>query len=1103
MSTGAAWLTGPVSTGVFTLNKNTEGEFEPQGQVGFPDDLYKKWVSRTVEEAYKNNATRMQDIVADFLAQRATYHTILLPMKQSDVMVIEWWKYQSNHTSLDRVSENVPPRYIELTKSRHAVRLGHYSQGFEVNEEALHTAEGMEDMRRLEQLLRENTRQTMNTIITETLLSAPNFFRMHERYYGERKAGLIDVIKGEVEDFCPLSIDEHGLLKMMEKELSRTRGYHDPPQITDIVVPFGTQAWLAFGKGAEYHLEASRAGEDRVKEVTALGPRAFETIGGMRVHEQRDVHDTKRATVDSPFRKITVLSTFAVLDGNVPGKPNRAGISEPEIQLITLPRDDWQTFGISQLLDHCERFGENGLPKVPSSGSDPFLWGEGFPVKFFGDVEPQYVPTNWRPDMAMRVAQSMLTPGEMELFNLFLQRVDEVYRAMPSDTTTPGNDKSLDPFKTADTLPKWMMKNGADLSADSAPEYVASITTDKRDPTWGGPALKEDVMSADGGYPWFLGSIPGLMAFLRVKVTVTNRGHVHPSFLNMSYAAVNDVLTKVARGLNGVFPECPLFRPSACPPQFATNNRDTDAKIATIVNTFEHTKYAWYLTKAGVAAATAEKGFGGAGNVHENPTLDAFESQAADIVRKFDEIVAEGRYKTLKDYLDRWSITTGVAAEKRVALLKRTQFVKFIAPALATNDDWRATLTVAAINALWDMADKTEDLEAEPQLAQDLTAISVFAGNAATLVGQAVDGGTTYRLLPEDPRRPGTIHGIGDGTFPHARAEIADIGDAIVGAEEQTHVAPVALRNDVNGPYAFVHDGTAGQRTNNIEAQREAHAYSNRLVGGIIKAFLSTPFRKDTIKTMVKAGCPAPLNLMIINPFIRLQTDCMLMAQAGDQLGNLGYYLPHNAFQYDGHIKKHEDHFTIFMAGFVRDPSRMLIKEDAKLSGYLSGLSDQFMHPEQYPSQMNGMWMGRSESLIVCDLPLTEDRDTLLTKMSPGFLMGKPDPTMFDYNYMTDKEQVLSPNNVNWSTYDFYNEQYAFGSVNEGRVYLDGTYMDMRDNEWVPGVLLHRATRQYNPLSGRYEVDYHGQSHLDRIGHPPIKSTLDGHITFGSRRPFE
>lgn len=324
--------------------------------------------------------------------------------------------------------------------------------------------------------------------------------------------------------------------------------------------------------------------------------------------------------------------------------------------------------------------------------------------------------------------------------------------------------------------------------------------------------------------------------------------------------------------------------------------------------------------------------------------------------------------------------------------------------------------------------------------------------------------------------------------------------------QEGPHFVLPQFANDPTGPYVgLTVDGkTIADRYFNLLRQKEVTEISDACSAFFTKAMLMTPFSKKALVNFLRHSLPVPMNLMIVNPFIRTRTDAMILAEGGAELGQLGFNLPHTGEGYDNHIKVRERHFTIFMAGVLKDNAKLIIKPDAKFAGYEGGLSDRFIDDrESYPTPYDGVGSENFKgSMMVFDLPIKETRDEILSLGNPCFLMGRPNEEMFDYQYTQDKEQILAPEKPSFSTWAFYNEIFNFNGINDGRYYQGGTYMDLRESEYVPGVLLHRATRGFNPRTGRYEVDYHGKAHIDRCGHPPIKPTLDGEITFGDQRPF-
>jgi hypothetical protein len=1122
------WLMGNQSMGVMSLTRDSMGEFKPQYGVELPPDLYRPYTSRTVEEGYKDNATRLADIVADYLANTDTWHFKMMPLLRTDLMVLEWVKYQSNHTSLDAVSEKVPPRYIQLAKSRHAVRLGHYSQGFELNEEFLMTPEGSEDMRRLENLLRQNTLATMQQIVAETVFNGLLYFQQHERLYGRRFNGLLDVIAREVEDFCPLSIDDKGILKIMTKERQRFYGYRDPPNLNMMVVPSNTKGFLAFGKGAEWHLEASRRGDAGVQDIVTRGAEAFATIEGLPVYEDQPVIDTKRADVVDAFRRTAVTGTMAVLDGDAEGKPDAAGVAEPEIQLITMPRDDWQTFKFSQLLDHCARFDHvtgrlnmqalydlaNSVRDIAAENSewteyatypDPFLTfsnpragGDGsyMVVNYMGDQDTHWRPTSWDKDFGIKACRQSMTREEIVTINDFMYAVKQVYERSPGDD------------------------DAADLTQDRG-YYRDNV----RNQQWGGPVYPTDY-PADR-YPFMAGSIPGLMSYIQA-VPSANR----PAGLkDLVFDTVDKALNKLYEVAKRLFEGMPLLDARNCPEQFRTNSSKTNAKIGTLVGLLDHTKYPLFVS---IGTGSQQSlvvnewqrvitigGDRGTIATISSPSLRAFKDDQQP--EKADELYQAARRAIgAKDKLTLNELIRDFEVDGD-EFIKLNNLLSNLVPLLLNappKTDWRGEIKIDD-NLLNALANQGGASQRDETVAQDVSEWRISPGVASPDTIDALYTQSGTNVLPADPQRPdrflsadSSADAVAIARAPMPRSNLdsnvptmtdVESGNAYF-TQKGPHFVLPQFANDPTGPYVgLTVDGkTIADRYFNLLRQKEVSEISDACSAFFTKAMLMTPFSKKALKNFLRHSLPVPMNLMIANPFIRTRTDAMILAEGGAELGQLGFNLPHTGEGYDNHIKVRERHFTIFMAGVLKDNAKLIVKPDAKFAGYEGGLSDRFIDtPEQYPTPYDGVGSENFKgSMLVFDLPISENRDEILAQASPCFLFGRPNEDMFDYQYTQDKEQILAPEKPSFSTQPFYKLHFNLDRINDGRYYQGGTYMELRESEYVPGVLLHRATRAYNPRSGRYEMDYHGKAHIDRCGHPPIKPTLDGEITFGDQRPF-
>lgn len=1022
-----------------------------------------------------------------------------MPRRVTTELNHEWKVLTTPFTSFDMTPEGVGPRYVQEEQSRRAASLQHFSQGSMVKAEFFMTDEGKAMFERSKRSVAFNAVRHQKNMVAINIFASPDVWREYRKEYGTAYASLYDFIADGKRLFGVFNRDPKAIYKLHAEMEEWTAGYTNPPNLNMSVAARGSKMLILHGEPdgkPNPHSESYRFSESSTEATLKNSFAPITTRVGIPVFEDQPVADSKHQGIFDPFERIVEVGAYAILQNDEFGPANTVGRREPQCQLITLPADKWRTFGFREMLGKCARFNKDG-------GLDRMRH-----QKFINDIPDlasQYDHDAEHPDpFVYAVEEGVVGPrGRKKVFavadiwgaqDTHWRDVDyDVRQAMDAAkaTLTEEDDALLDRFMKA-------VQGVYELPAQVPVGFAANIAgANVQEPTWGG--MNADLED-DWKAPWGRGTIANMVSYLKTHNTAAARPDEW-EYKDLIYEAVDAVLRKLYRALITTYAGMVYNNAIYCPIQHITGDKDTDAMNAVLANCLEpHAKYPVFALGAGEAARDMD-GWG-AYDLFATPNLMAQKGNVDALADKFAENVKDlkingNKVETLQGLAD-------VFADKE----KRTNVFSGLVGYLQTSDlsDWReGGITEAQVN-LW------SEQKALRAPGVERTGVTTYTMRRASISGKAFGGGKLrgdgVELVPANPLNPSERlrpNEDDDGTFyPQARAQFGAVSGpnptyhqrerVLVGSEAANVVGGPFLSFDINGTKIV-------DRRFMLERLEHVAEMTSFTAAAFARAFLATPVSRQSCESMVDKMVPPPINLMLANPFIRMRSSAYLICEGGSDLGEFLYSFMNSMIGASTHHKVWEFNYTLWMGAFVKDETKIIIKPDARICGYESGLSDKFFESERdYMPQSNNKSLAEFPSMFVFDLPVNCGREEMTEKSNPAFLMGKPDTAFFGAN-ISNKKMLMNPRKQTFASWGYYNTVFGgFARINLHRQWSDHTYLTLKANKNSPGIMLPRATRSWN--GRKWKRIHDGNSHLDLFGEPPLRPTLDGKITYGTQRPF-
>ena len=1099
------WLRGNPTVGDSAASDLQLGGYQPEYGVKYPSNQHQANTTLTLATGKSMTAAQLGKVFNLWEDQWAEgWWFLAMPRRVTTELQHEWEVVTTPFTSFDLTPEGVGPRYVQEEQSKRSAKLTHWSQGSMVKAEFFMTQAGRDMFDRSKENVSMNAVRHQKNMVAINILSGIDAWRDYRKKYGTAYGSLYDVVQDGVRLFGAFNLDPKAIYKLNAEMLSWTEGHPKPPQINMGVTAKGTKMFILHGEPGNKpnpHSEMYRMGQGSVDSTLSNNFGPITTKVGFPIYEDQPVADSKNEGLFDPFERIGQYGNYLVLQNNEWGPPDAAGAREPAVQGITLPADKWRTFGFRDMITKCLRFDKSGaldqrfhrdlinrLPQLrehydeATSSPDPYL----VPIKgtrrngmandtwaiadLWGAQDPKWRSVDYDVRQGLQAALNHLTKEDKDLINRFMEAVGSVYN-VPRATLT-----------------------------DNRENFVAFITEAeaRTEPTWGGAALANPSIE-NLGAPYGMGSVSNMMSWLlQTNNDAAARGNW--GYRDLNYDRVNAALNNLYRELVKTYDGMVWNNAAYCPIQHLTPDAAVNRRNAVLANCLEpHAKYPIFDMDGDAAADVGNwNALAGVGDVDATTNLVAQNGNVNVIKQKFAAATGDAALQiggrqigSLEELLQQFDDQT-----------QRTNVLSGLVGYLQTLDldDWRSGSITEERVMLW----------RDQPAARAPSANAAGAGGTqlrATIVGSAFADGRIGSLNPANPLNPAVALAGDEGedaAFPAARGRYTAVaGDRPTYADRSRVVVGSEAAGAVDGPFlSFDVDGKKIVDRHFMVERLEAVAeMSDYVAAAFTRAFLGTRVTRQSCESMVKAGIPPPMNLMLANPFMRLRTAAYLLCEGGSALGEFLYSYMNSMFGLNTHHKVWEFNYTLWMGGFVKDETKILIKNDARLCGYESGMGDQFFErPEDYPGAHNNKPWETFPSMFVFDLPVDFDRERMVEHCNPAFLMGKPDAAYFGAN-ISNKKHLLDPRKQTFPSWSYYDSIFHFADVNKNRAYGDQTYLVLRSMKNAPGVMLPRASRAFN--GRKWKRNYNGCSHIDRLGEPPIMPTLMGKLTYGDQKPFQ
>ena len=1142
----------------FPLQPALDG-YSVGNDITMPPEMHRPFTALTLDEGMRVEVEQILSLVLTYIEDPNSWHTRALPARVVQSLQVEWEALTTHFNMLDHTPEGVKPRLVQIEVEKHARRLKHYQQGLDMRGEFFKTQKGMAEFQIKLESIRQNSKGTANVIIANALAEAHAYWQEHERRYGRVYGGIDDRIDEEIRTWCILGLDEKGIHKIRSEISDSVGGHPRSPNFNMGVVPRGFFTFLAFAH--QYETEAYRRGDASTQRTLQGGGDAMRGVLDVPLYQDnpKAPQNMQVEKIDF-FRRIWMGGHYAELQYNDWGEPNVAGIREPEIKVVSFPEDDWVKISASWCLDNCTRFDHTGrlsdehqrllddleaqaraFGGLNTEHPDPFLWkihgqrirnlgmnqtlkGADFAlVEYPGDVDEEHRPFKWDAEFAIHCAMRLgLSEEEADAITTLLNAIESVYEISPSAIS--------------------------DTDATRISGHLDTLARAGIDEEWGGP----DCSGLGGTFPskpFFFGSIPAMMSLMKSR---QHAKYEQWGYKNMDYDRTAMALRHLWHALKNGFPKHTLANSVYTPHHYRVKDDEVNQMNA-MFTMLDHVKYPIFWTRLARNVQRPGEGTGRftlfvkgmfPAGLFPDETPVALRSLLGDEPSGLETL--EKGFKVLRpdeaggqvapdaeagDFLGRY------LNDGRGTVDKKRNFLAGLMDLAALyqghdSSDFRSgqipKLTDELIEALENtdapVGRRTGALSGEilrhTQLRLTVTG-KFFKGTLPTALEE---------LRPADPKNPATFLGGDPPPTEHARAGLEDTIFAHAGltknltvleggdpdAEHVTaELQPQYIGNAgqvLGGAFQLVtHDPGEPEKIaikdrRFMIARFDALKHCNlrpleRLCGFLM---LTARFHRDTLKAWIRIGAPIPMNFAIINPFFRVYTDAFMLCEGGEALGYFGYNFQDTVFQHDGGYKQWLLNYTMWAGAFVKDPTKLYWKPDAKHAGYISGNARKvFREPRQYDAAGDRAfdYSSRPDTWVV-DLPISCDRTRMLSESKTIHLFGKPDQHYYDFRYI-DKPSALRMNKPSFPSWFFYNMLFNFGKINDRQRYNGESFARMRANRFHPGACRMRAVQVYHKESNTWVMGYKGSSWLDRLGHPPILPTLNGKLTYGERRPFE
>lgn len=318
--------------------------------------------------------------------------------------------------------------------------------------------------------------------------------------------------------------------------------------------------------------------------------------------------------------------------------------------------------------------------------------------------------------------------------------------------------------------------------------------------------------------------------------------------------------------------------------------------------------------------------------------------------------------------------------------------------------------------------------------------------------------------------------------------------------DQRVQYISASMAAEVGGPFLRLlplQDGTYEVAEREYMSRRQAfikhHLGQDPLARLMSFCFMLSAPTKQAMIALLDHNMPVPMNFVLAAPFINIDTEAIVFAEGGSQTAATGMNLLDINKTLDADHKIWNVHASVHTGAKIIQPEKILILEDAKFAGYISGLEPVFFktHEDTVDFDITRM----KHSMFCMDVSVKFTRDKAEQDASPINLFGgRPDEKFYAYNFK-NPASVFQTTTPDFDSYFAYASYFNFARANEDHTMNDRTYRDLRESDWIPGTMWPTRTRTYNRQAGAFQQTHRGMGHLDDID-LPMREVLDGKIRY-------
>lgn len=254
-------------------------------------------------------------------------------------------------------------------------------------------------------------------------------------------------------------------------------------------------------------------------------------------------------------------------------------------------------------------------------------------------------------------------------------------------------------------------------------------------------------------------------------------------------------------------------------------------------------------------------------------------------------------------------------------------------------------------------------------------------------------------------------------------------------------------------------------------------------------------------RAFIDHGIPSMFGCIGFNIAIQQIMDALVLIKSGGETGFLAHNYANSNFGQDPGHKELKFNLTLWMGAVVTNGANINILPGAGYAGFTGGLDTDVIKDRAALVEMgkSRAKLRQGASMMFFVVPASYSRQVMLTQSNPCTLGGKIDPSKLKYR-LEPRYQTHHNKQLPFPGWIRANNEYDFDqSINGRKPHLAYSYEALRRNQNIPLFSMHRAVREYNAMSGKFEPAYRGSAHIDNAGFGDLQQTLSGEVVIGKR----